>query len=48
MLRLSKAGYGSIKELMELPSDVVLTALEYDNFVIDMEKAFIELNKDSK
>ena len=48
ILRLSKNGYGSIKELMELPSEWVLAALDYDNFVNDLEVAFIKLNEDVK
>jgi len=48
VLRLSKNGYGSIKELMELPSEMILAAWEYDNFIQDLESATMELNKDQK
>jgi len=33
---------------MELPSEFVLAALEYDNFVNDLETSFVELNKESR
>lgn len=47
-LRLSKNGYGTVPEILKWPSDMVIDALEYENFLIDLESAFIELNKDGK
>lgn len=44
-LRLSKAGYGTLKEVRELDARTVLQALNYEKFCGDYEAAFVELNK---
>lgn len=30
---------------MQMPSDIVVAALEYENFLVDYENAYYELNK---
>jgi len=37
--RLSKAGYGSIKELMELDARIILQALNYEIFYNEYQAA---------
>jgi hypothetical protein len=46
-LRLAKAGYwqGDPGIILKAPSDLVLAALQYENFVSDYERAAFELNK---
>lgn len=46
-LRLSKSGYGKPTEILKMPSDVVIAALEYEDFANKYESRFIELNKES-
>ena len=45
-LRLAKAGYGTPMGILSWPSEVVLSALEYEKFTNDYEAAFVEINKD--
>ncbi len=45
-LKLSKAGYGRPDEIMLMNSEVVMSAIEYESFLQDYERAFLELNKD--
>lgn len=47
-LRLSKSGYGSLNEIRDWDSETVLSALQYDIFIRDLEEAFFEMNKDRK
>lgn len=46
-LRLARAGYGGGDPLkiMEWPSDVVVAALRYEDFVAKYERRFLELNR---
>lgn len=46
--RLAKAGYcgGNPLEIMKLPADTVLSLLQYENFTVDMENAYYQMNKD--
>lgn len=44
-LKLCKAGYGSPMEIMSWPSEVVLSAIEYESFSIDLEAAFRKMNE---
>lgn len=46
-LRLAKGGYwqGDPGLVLKAPSDLVLAALQYENFVSDFERATIDLNK---
>lgn len=47
-LRLAKDGLGTPQQILEMPSDIVLSALEYLTFLNDYEETMIELNKDQK
>jgi hypothetical protein len=47
-LRLSKDGFGTPQQILEMRSDIVLSALEYTAFLGDYEDTMIELNKDQK
>jgi len=40
-----KAGYGSIAEVRELDARTVLQALNYEKFIDDFERAYLEINK---
>jgi hypothetical protein len=42
---LSKAGYGSLKEMEEMDARAVIQALGYETFTSDYEAAYMELNK---
>ena len=44
-LRLSKAGYGSVEEILNMPVDIVLDILSYETFLSEFEVACYELNK---
>lgn len=44
-VRLSKAGYGTPDQILHMPVDVVLAAMEYTAFLDDYETTFRELNK---
>jgi len=46
-LRLSKSGYGKPTEILKMPSDIVIVALEYEDFVNKYESKFIDLNRES-
>jgi hypothetical protein len=43
--RLAKAGYGSVSEIAEWDARTVLQALNYEKFIDDYERAWLELNK---
>jgi hypothetical protein len=43
-LRLSKDGYGTPKEVLEMPTELVLAALDYSCFLIDYQDALNKLN----
>ena len=44
-LRLSKAGYGTPTEILRMPVDVVVAAMEFEAFQNDYESTVRELNK---
>jgi len=44
-LRLAKAGYGRPDEILQMPTDMVMSALHYEKFLKDYELIFIEINK---
>lgn len=44
-LRLSKSGYGNIKELLDYDSELFLSVFEYDIFCTEFEEKFFELNR---
>ena len=45
-MKLSKAGYGTILEILDTPVDLVLDMISYEEFCMDYESEFIELNKE--
>lgn len=47
-LRLSKAGYGRPDDVLNMRSDLVVLAIEYERFQNDYQATYIELNKDNK
>lgn len=46
--RLSRELHKSPSEILAWPTDDVLDALEYGNFMIDYEASYMDLNKDRK
>lgn len=44
-LRLSKEGFGTPEEILAMPTDIVLAALEYSGFASDYEETMMEINK---
>jgi hypothetical protein len=42
---LVKAGYGSISQVKEMTAREVIQALNYESFLGDFEKAYLELNE---
>jgi len=44
-LKLSKAGFGTAVQILDMPVDIVLGALNYNSFVADYEAAYYKLNK---
>ena len=47
-LKLSKEGYGNPEEILKMRTDLVMMAVDYEKFLQDYERSFIELNKESK
>lgn len=47
-LRLSKEGYGRPDEILGMPADLVLEALEYSGFLGEYQDAMIQLNKEER
>lgn len=47
-LRLSKEGYGSPVEVLGMPTDIVLAALDYVTFIGDYEQTSHCLNNDKQ
>ena len=43
-LRLSKEGFGSPVDILAMPTDIVLAALEYSTFISDYEQTAHVLN----
>lgn len=44
-LRLSKAGYGSVREIEGWDARRVLQALAYESYLDDYEQAWIDINR---
>ena len=44
-MKLSKAGYGSVNEVMEWSAGKVITAVEYEDFLGRFEDSFMDMNK---
>lgn len=47
-LKLAKEGYGRPDQILHMPADVVLAALEYSTFLGKYETTARELNKQTK
>ena len=47
-LRLAKAGYtgGDPERVLKMRSDIVIAAIQYEAFINDYERAYIELNRE--
>lgn len=47
-LRLARKGYwgGDPGVILKMPTDVVLAAVQYENFLADYEAAYVELNRE--
>lgn len=45
--RLSKEGFGTPLQILQMPVGIVIDALHYSNFLGDYERTFANLNKDS-
>ena len=45
--RLSEHGFGTPVQVLSMPVDIVLDALNYSTFKVDYERAYTELNKPS-
>jgi hypothetical protein len=45
--RLSRAGYGTPREIMKEPLDLVIGMIIYENWLQQYEEEFIELNKET-
>ena len=43
-LRLSRAGYGTPEAILDMPSNIVITALRYEKFLEEYNDKFVELN----
>jgi len=48
-LRLAKAGYagGDPERVLSMRADIVIAALQYEAFIDDYERAFIDINKEA-
>jgi hypothetical protein len=42
---LSRAGYGTPEEILNMQSQIVVTAIFYEKFLREYEEKFLELNK---
>jgi len=47
-MRLSKAGYGRVDEILAMPCDLVLTMIEYEQFAAEYEGELIALNREPR
>lgn len=47
-LRLAKAGYagGDPERVLKMRADTVIAAIQYEAFINDYERAYIELNRE--
>lgn len=44
-IRLSKAGYGTVEEILNMSWNLVESIIEYEKFQNEYEEQYIELNK---
>lgn len=47
-LKLSKSGYGRPDEILKMSSEIVMRALEYEQFIFEYEETYMHLNKEEK
>lgn len=49
-LRLAKAGYGGgdPERILKMRADLVVAAIQYEAFLIDYERTFLEINREDK
>lgn len=47
-LRLAKEGFGTMTEILEMPADQVLNALEYCGFLSDYQDTYMNLNRENE
>lgn len=49
-IRLAKAGYGGgdPQKVLEFPADIVLAILQYEQFQMDFEAAYISMNREQR
>jgi hypothetical protein len=47
-LKLAKEGFGTPEQIEQMPTDIVLDAIEYVTFLGDYETTAAELNKTEK
>lgn len=47
-LKVAHAGFGTPEQVEQMPTDIVLDALEYITFLADYEATAAEINKPSK
>lgn len=45
-LRLTKEGFGTMEQILAMPADLVLDALEYVNFLADYQEAQNQINRE--
>ena len=45
-LSLSKAGYGTPEQIMEMNAEIVMSALDYENFKNEYEQEYMQLNRE--
>jgi len=48
LLKLAKSGYGSIKELLQTPTDLVIKAYQFEIFCGEYESELVERMKQEK
>lgn len=47
-IRLARQGYGGgdPRVILKMPSSMVMTAAHYENFIVDYESTYVELNRE--
>ena len=49
-LKLAKAGYGGgdPEKVLQMPADIVMAAVQYEQFLAESERTWLELNKEKR
>ena len=47
-IKLSKAGYGTAEQILAMEAEIVIYMIEYESFTSDYQRAFTEINRESK